>query len=140
MTGGPAAGKVLRPAQLAPVDRGGGARTVPLVTRAVGSTSMLNGITTFEPGASIPLHSHNCEESVLVLEGDFIAVMGDEEQRLGPLDTTFIPSSLPHRFINASPTRPAKIFWTYASVEATRTLIATGETRAISAEHAEKQA
>jgi hypothetical protein len=28
-----------------------------------------------------------------------------------------------------------KIFWTYASLQATRTLTATGETRSVSAEH-----
>jgi len=62
--------------------------------------------------------------------------MGEEEYLLGPEDTTFIPSGIPHRFINASDTKPAKIFWIYASVEATRTLIATGETHPIAAEHA----
>ena len=128
-------GKVLRPSALKAIERGGGARTIPLVSRGTGSTSMLNGITEFAPGASIPLHSHNCEESVLVLEGECVAVMGDAEHRLGPHDTTFIPGGLPHRFINASVTHPAKIFWTYASVDATRTMIATGETHPISAEH-----
>jgi hypothetical protein len=29
-----------------------------------------------------------------------------------------------------------RIFWTYASIEATRTLVATGETRPVAAEHA----
>jgi len=132
----PVTGQVLRPANLPQVDRGSGARTVPLVTRAIGSTSMLNGITSFRPGASIPLHSHNCEESVIVLEGRCIAVIGDKEYLLEPHDTTFIPSGLPHRFINASDKKTAKIFWTYASLEATRTMIATGETHPISAEHA----
>lgn len=131
-----AAAKALRIGELKTVDRGGGARTVPMVTPAVGSTSMLNGITAFAPGASIPMHAHNCEESVLVLEGDCIAVMDGVEHRLGPFDATFIPAGVPHRFINASGSLPARIFWTYASVDATRTMTATGETHPIAAEHA----
>jgi quercetin dioxygenase-like cupin family protein len=129
-------GAVLRPSEIKAAERGGGARTIPLVTKRIGSTSLLNGITSFEPGAAIPLHSHNCEESVMLLEGHAIAEIDGVQHELKPLDTTWIPSDVPHRFRNASDTEPMRIFWTYASVEATRTLIATGETRSISAEHA----
>jgi putative monooxygenase len=129
-------GAVLRPSEITPAERGGGARTIPLVTKKIGSTSMLNGITSFEPGAAIPLHNHNCEESVMILEGRAVAEIDGVEHELGPHDTTWIPSDVPHRFRNASDTEPMRIFWTYASVDATRTLIATGETRAVSAEHA----
>jgi quercetin dioxygenase-like cupin family protein len=127
--------RVLRLGELRSVERGGGARTTPMVSAGIGSTSILNGITAFAPGASIPMHTHDCEESVLVLEGDCIAVMDGVEHRLGPRDATFIPAGVPHRFINASETLPAAIFWTYASVEATRTMIATGETHPVQAEH-----
>lgn len=131
-----AVGAVLRPTEIKPADRGGGARTIPLVTKGIGSTSLLNGITSFEPGAAIPLHCHNCEESVMVLEGSAVAEIDGVEYELGPHDTTWIPSDVPHRFRNASDTEPMRIFWTYASVDATRTLIATGETRPVSSEHA----
>ena len=130
------AGVVLRPAEIKPAERGGGARTIPLVTKRIGSTSILNGITSFEPGAAIPLHTHNCEESVMVLEGSAIAEIDGVMHELGPHDTTWIPSDVPHRFVNASDTEPMRIFWTYASVDATRTLVETGETRSVAAEHA----
>ena len=129
-------GAVLRPSEITATERGGGARTIPLVTRKVGSTRLLNGITSFEGGAAIPLHSHNCEESVMILEGNAIAEIGGVEHRLGQHDTTWIPADVPHRFRNASETAPMRIFWTYASVDATRTLVETGETRSVSAEHA----
>ena len=58
---------VLRPDAIPARQRGGGAKTIPLVTRATGSTSFINGITIFAPGAAIPMHFHNCEESVLLL-------------------------------------------------------------------------
>lgn len=126
---------ILRPSELPVNDRGGGARTIPLVTRKCGSTSMINGITAFDPGASIGLHKHNCEESVMVLDGEAIAEIDGRQYRLGANDTTWIPANVPHRFINASDSRPMRIFWIYASIDATRTLIATGEERAIDAEH-----
>ncbi|RUV30958.1 cupin domain-containing protein [Mesorhizobium sp. M5C.F.Ca.IN.020.32.2.1] len=131
---------VFRPDQIPAHERGGGARTIPLVNRASGTTSFINGITIFEPGAAIPLHKHNCEESVMLLEGNAIAEIDGERHELKPEDTTFIPANLPHRFINASKTERMKIFWIYASVEATRTLIATGDTRRIDAEHDQKPA
>ncbi|WP_173422907.1 cupin domain-containing protein [Ensifer adhaerens] len=132
MTAQPA---ILRPAELKTNDRGGGARTTPLVTRKCGSTSIVNGITAFDPGASIGLHKHNCEESVMVLDGHAIAEIDGVRYPLGPNDTTWIPANIPHRFINASQSEPMRIFWIYASIDATRTMIATGEERAIDAEH-----
>ena len=126
---------VLRPDQLPVTERGGGARTVPLVTAALGSKEMLNGITSFQPGAAIPLHAHNCEESVIILEGSAVFELDGVEHELRRYDTTWIPPNVPHRFRNASDRDPLRIFWTYASVDATRTMIATGETRSIASEH-----
>jgi quercetin dioxygenase-like cupin family protein len=125
---------VLRPSAITPHERGGGARTIPLVTRKIGSTSLLNGITEFEPQAAIALHTHNCEESVMVLEGNAIAQIDGVDYPMGPGDTTWVPANLPHRFINASSTQRMRIFWTYASVEATRTIVASGDTRSIDSE------
>ncbi|WP_395678356.1 cupin domain-containing protein [Inquilinus sp.] len=124
---------ILRPAEIVPHERGGGARTVPLVTSGIGSTSLLNGITEFAPGGAIPLHTHNCEESVMVLEGEALVEIAGVPHRMGVHDTTWVPADVPHRFVNAGPGR-LRIFWTYASVDATRTLVATGDTRRIDAE------
>ncbi len=127
--------KVFRPDQIKSHDRGGGAKTTPLVTASAGAKSLINGITEFAPGASIPFHFHNCEESVMLLEGEAVLDIGGQEYPLKALDTTWIPPNVPHRFRNVSPTRPMKILWIYASPGATRTLVETGETRPITAEH-----
>ena len=127
---------VLRPSDMPMADRGGGARTIPLVTPGVGARQLINGITLIGPGARIPHHFHNCEESVIVLEGDAVAVVDGTEHRLQAGDTTWIPANLPHFFRNPSDTDTLRIFWTYASVDATRTLVDTGETRPVAAEHA----
>jgi quercetin dioxygenase-like cupin family protein len=127
---------VLKPDQLKSHDRGGGARTTPLVSPAVGATGFINGITEFAPGTAIPFHSHNCEESVMLLSGYATLDIEGEEHDLKPFDTTWIPPNVPHRFRNRSESEPMKILWIYASVAATRTLVETGETRPVSAEHA----
>lgn len=126
---------VLRPSDIRSRDRGGGASTTPLVTTSACSTSFINGITTFAPGAAIPFHSHNCEESVMLLEGEAMLDINGESIPIQPLDTTWVPANVSHRFRNLSATRPMKIFWMYARADATRTLTETGATNFISAEH-----
>jgi len=128
--------QLLRPSELKSHDRGGGARTTPLVSPAIGATGFINGITEFGPGVAIPFHSHNCEESVMLLEGEAVMDIGGKEYPVQVFDTTWIPPNVSHRFRNVSATKPMKILWTYASSQATRTLTETGETRPVSAEHA----
>ena len=125
---------ILRLAEITPHERGGGARTFPLVTARVGSRSMLNGITEFAPGAAIQLHTHNCEESVMVLEGRAVVEIDGVQHPMGVGDTTWVPAEVPHRFINVSDAARLRIFWTYASMNATRTIVATGDTRSIDSE------
>ena len=127
---------VLRPDEIKSHDRGGGARTTPLVLPSVGATTFINGIPEVAGGTKIPFHSHNCEESVVLLEGHAYMDIAGEVHELKPLDTTFIPPNVPHRFRNKSDTEPMKILWIYASINATRTLVDTGETRPVAAEHA----
>lgn len=127
--------KILHPASLKAYERGGGARTIPLVSERLGAKSFINGITEFGPGAQIPWHFHNCEESVMLLEGTAVFDIADEHHDLVAQDTTYIPAGVPHRFRNASTTEGMKILWIYGRVDANRTLVETGETRLVSAEH-----
>lgn len=126
---------VLRPAELPAFSRGGGARTIPLVTQAVGAEVFLTGQTLFGGGAGIPLHTHNCPESVTILEGDAIVEIDGAEHHVTQFDTTYVAAGTPHRFRNASATEPMRILWIYASVDATRTLVETGVTARVDAEH-----
>jgi quercetin dioxygenase-like cupin family protein len=132
----PHAPAVLRPDQIKSHDRGGGAKTTPLVLPKIGATGFINGITEFAGGAEIAFHSHNCEESVVLLEGNAWLDINGEAIELKPLDTTWIPPNIAHRFRNMSADQPMKILWTYASTQATRTLVDSGETRLVAAEHA----
>jgi len=128
--------RILHPGECPVKDRGNGIRTTPLVTAGVGSREMLNGITTLDPGAAVPLHTHNCEESVLVLSGRARAHIDGVETDVRPGDTSWIPAGVPHFFRNVSDSEPMSIFWTYASIDATRTIVATGVTTRIDEEHA----
>ena len=129
-------GAVVRAAEQKTADRGGGNRTIPMIMPSSGTTSVINGITIIAPHSAIQEHYHNCEESILILEGHAIAVIDGKENRLTAPDVSWVAAGVPHYFQNASDTEPLKIFWTYASINANRTNVATGETRPISAEHA----
>ena len=132
----PSGAAILKPETLTAHERGGGARTTPLISPRLGAHSFITGYTAFDGGTEIPFHSHNCEESVMLLEGEaMLDVEGQESVRLLPLDTTWLPPNLSHRFRNLSDTEPMKILWIYARVDATRTLTESGVTNFVSAEH-----
>ncbi len=127
---------VLHPEQMPSHDRGGGARTTPLVVPSLGEASFINGITEFAGGAAVAFHSHNCPESVVLLSGQAFLDVAGASHELRPFDTTYIAPNVSHRFRNLSSTEPMKILWIYARSDATRTLTETGETRPIAIEHA----
>ena len=126
---------VLRSAEVPARARGGGASTIPLVSQQVGAKDFLNGITKFGPGSAIAEHFHNCDEAVLVISGSAIAHIDGVAHHVGAGDTSFIPAGIHHYFENASDAEEMDIFWTYASVYATRTIVATGVTTRIDEEH-----
>ena len=108
-------------------DRGTGVKTRVLVSSKIGSDSLTNGVTVFPPGARIALHWHNCDESVLILEGEAVCEIDGLTYPMSRLDTTFVPANVPHRFLNQTH-RPMSIFWTYAAGYVTRTFAETGVT------------
>lgn len=125
---------LLRPEILPHHERGGGVTTIPLVTRALGG-GFISGYTSFKAGAEVPFHSHNCAESIVLMDGLAILDIDGQQYELKPHDVTYIPAGISHRFRNASKTATMTILWIYADANATRTVTATGASHPVETEH-----
>lgn len=108
--------------------RGDGVETRLMIGKGIApDTPFTSGTTVFPPGKSAPEHTHNCAEQVTILSGEAIAEVNGVRTRLGPLDTSYIPADVPHRFVNEAD-EPLTILWIYGGRTVTRTFTATGET------------
>jgi quercetin dioxygenase-like cupin family protein len=120
-------GQVLRPANLPTINRAKGVVSQPLVMPERGSTSIIVGISAFEPGSVIPLHTHNVEEAITILEGEAVAIIDGQEHVVHPYDTTFVPPGVPHHFRNDGG-GIMRFLWIYGGTHVTRTYVETGQT------------
>lgn len=110
-----------------PVARGEGIESIRLTPEPLEGQGFTMGVTTFPPGTSIRLHSHNTIEQVTVIEGEGVAVLNGEEIPARPYDTTQISPGELHRFINTGESA-MRILWVYGDTHVTRTFADTGET------------
>ncbi len=113
--------------EVKPVARGEGIESVPLTPTPVEGQDFTMGVTSFPPGTSIRLHSHNTVEQVTVIEGEGLAELNGKQVPARPYDTTQIFPGELHRFINNGEST-MRILWVYGSTHVTRTYADTGKT------------
>lgn len=119
---------ILKIDSLAKFERGDGVVTTLLVgSERAPDTVFTSGMTSFPPGRSAPLHSHNCGEQVIVLEGEAEVEVEGQTTRLGKYDSAYISAGKPHRYNNVGAS-PLLILWIYGADHVTRTFTATGVT------------
>ena len=119
---------LVRPESVGAFSRGSGIQTLPYLGRWNSDRpSVTTGMTLLPPGTAIPLHSHNVEECVLVLDGHGTAVVDGAEFSVSAGCSTWVPAGVPHRFASA-PDVPPRIYWVYSGRYVTRTICATGVT------------
>ena len=113
--------------------RGAGVRTSHLFGPHDGANEGICGTTELDIGGAVPLHSHNCEETVMILEGEALFEAAGQRHALVAGDTTWTPAGVDHRFSNCGDGR-LRILWFYGRSDATRTVAATGATSPIADE------
>ena len=120
---------VIKAATVTRLGRGGGVETIPLITRqsAAEDNKITTGISSYPAGTGAPLHLHNCDEHVTLLEGSAEVEIAGQITQLQPPDTTYVEAGIEHAFRNTGDT-PMKILWVYSSAYVTRTFTATGVT------------
>ena len=65
-------------------------------------------VQTVAPGAATPVHRHDCEEAIVVLQGSGVLHLSGREQPFGPGDTLVIPRDAVHQVV-ASDAEPLRI-------------------------------
>ena len=68
-----------------------------------GTTSSSMDLSTVGVGAGAPLHVHEADELIVVLEGTLEVRLGEEQQKVGPEHTLVIPPNVPHGFTSVGP-------------------------------------
>jgi len=89
---------------------------------SLGSVGICGGYGRFQPGASLPCHFHEYDESITIVEGTALCLVQGNGYKVSGYDTAFVPVGKPHRFINESEADMAMI-WVYAGSEPERTLV-----------------
>jgi quercetin dioxygenase-like cupin family protein len=96
-----------------------------LFARRLGSVGICGGFGLFNPGASLPCHTHQYDESISIVSGKANCLVRGNRYVLSGYDTAFVPEGEPHRFLNESDETMAMI-WVYAGDEPDRQLVDNG--------------
>ena len=107
--------------------RGDGVETTLIAGKDVCGSRITTGLTSFPPGKEVPVHKHNCDEQVTLIEGEAVVEIEGERSEVNVMDTTYIKAGTWHRSLNVGDDRMT-ISWVYDTDEVTRTFQETGKT------------
>jgi len=93
-----------------------------LFARRYGAIGICGGYGRFQPGASLPCHIHDFDESITIVKGRAVCMVQGRKYELSGCDTAYIPTGRPHRFLNQSNEEMAMI-WVYAGSEPDRRIV-----------------
>jgi quercetin dioxygenase-like cupin family protein len=99
-----------------------GAFFLDLFARRFGAQGICGGHGRFLPGASLPCHIHDFDESITIVKGTAVCLVQGRRYELSDNDTAFVPKGLPHRFLNLSDAEMAMV-WVYAGDEPDRRVV-----------------
>ncbi|MEX0713852.1 MAG: aldolase/citrate lyase family protein, partial [Pirellulales bacterium] len=102
-----------RHAQTAWYEPSPAARFQDFFNRELGCPEMSGGYGLFAPGARLPCHIHDFDESISIVEGTATCVVEGRRYSLGDNGTALCPRGRCHYFINESD-RPMAMVWVYA--------------------------
>jgi quercetin dioxygenase-like cupin family protein len=89
------------------------ARFQDYFNRDLGCAEMSGGYGIFAPGARLPCHLHDFDESITIVQGTATCVVEGHSYSLSDLATALAPRGRCHYFINHSD-RPMAMIWVYA--------------------------
>jgi quercetin dioxygenase-like cupin family protein len=116
---------VVRFAQSEVYELSPGADFRDLFAGRLGAVGICGGYGRFQPGASLPCHVHQFDESITIVEGNALCLVQGNRYTVSGYDTAFVPEGRPHRFLNQS-NAPMAMIWVYAGSEPGRTLVEAG--------------
>jgi len=99
-----------------------GAFFLDLFARRFGARGICGGHGRFLPGASLPCHIHDFDESITIVRGAAVCLVQGHRYELSDNDTAFVPKGLPHRFLNLSDAE-MEMVWVYAGDEPDRRMV-----------------
>lgn len=100
MTTGNKAPRVFNSAEIPAYDRGAGVVTRLMCSESRCGAGVTTGTTTLPVGRSVQMHSHNCDEQILILQGQAEAEFDGARHPVGPMEVAFIPKGTLHCFHN----------------------------------------
>jgi quercetin dioxygenase-like cupin family protein len=84
-----------------------------LYNAELGTRGLCGGYGLFEPGARLPCHRHQFDESITIVQGTATCVVEGRRHELAGLATALVPEGRCHYFINLT-LEPMAMIWVYA--------------------------